>query len=163
MDYPKRKPIRLKRYDYSQNGAYFITICAYHMVPYFGDVGNITPAKQMIMKTFREIINSFDHVYCPKFVVMPNHLHAMIVIKRTDTEYAPAISTVIQSFKRLSTIRYCKLVHSGYAKPFDGALWQRSYYDRVIRNDFEYAEVLRYIEENPRKWLLNRCEPDLIF
>ena len=160
MDYPKRKSIRLQNYDYSQNGAYFITICTYHSFPYFGNVGSMTIAKQMIVFALKKTLAQYDGITCPKMVIMPNHLHAVILIDRAHTGCAPTLMDVIQSFKRYSTVLYCRLVHQGLAKPFDKHLWQRSFYDRVIRDDEEYTAVLKYLDENPLKWTithLNEC------
>ena len=147
--------MRLPNFDYSQNGAYFITIRTHHAECLFGAVGVMTQAKRMMIDTFFEVIHSYPRVYCPKMVVMPNHVHAVIVIQRADVESAPTIADIVQSFKRYSTIRYCTLVNNGCALTFQRKLWQRSYYDRVIRSEQEYIAALKYIDENPLKWKLS--------
>ena len=84
---------------------------------------------------------------------MPNHFHAIIVLgARADMESAPTVSDIIRDFKRQTTIEYIKLVKSGLAAPFDGKLWQRSFYDHVIRNQQDFDEIYRYISENPTRW-----------
>jgi REP element-mobilizing transposase RayT len=148
----ERKQLRLKGWDYSKNGAYFITICTKDKKHLFGHVGADSISAQMIDKTFNEIIGKYNNVYCSKYVIMPNHFHAIIHIERADMESAPTISKVIQEFKRYSTIEYIKLVKQDILPPFDKQLWQRSYFDHVIRNQQDYEDAWNYIEGNPSKW-----------
>ena len=109
MDLPKRKQIRLKEFDYSQNGAYFVTICTKDRKMLFGDVG-------------------------------------------ADSISAPTISEIVQEFKRYSTLEYIKLVKEKLLPPFDKQIWQRSFYDHVIRNEYDYRGIWEYIDTNPLKW-----------
>ena len=67
-------------------------------------------------------------------------------------ESAPTISQIVQTFKRYSTIEYAKMVKNGVLPPFDNKIWQRSFYDHVIRNRDDYNEIYKYIQENPSKW-----------
>ena len=152
----KRKPTRLKKYDYSTEGAYFITICTKDKKHLFGPVGADSISARMIKQTFTETIKQFDGIEAPIFVVMPNHLHAIITISRADMESAPTISHVIQAFKRYSTIQYIKLVQKGKAVPFEKQIWQRSFYDHIIRNQQDYDEIYNYIVNNPAKWKLDK-------
>ena len=154
---PKRKSHHLQGYDYSQNGAYFITICTHQRKMLFGPnrapVGADSISARMVKKIFSETIARYQSVSSPIFVVMPNHFHAIIVLgARADMESAPTVSDIIRDFKRQTTIEYIKLVKSGLAAPFDGKLWQRSFYDHVIRNQQDFDEIYRYISENPTRW-----------
>ena len=106
----------------------------------------------MVERTFIETIGQYNGVESPIFVVMPNHFHAIISISRADMESAPTVSEIMQSFKRYSTLEYIKLVKDGKVPPFDKQIWQRSFYDHVIRNREDYDEVYKYISENPLKW-----------
>ena len=106
----------------------------------------------MIERTFLETIRQYSCVDSPIYVVMPNHFHAIITISRADMESAPTISEIIQSFKRYSTIEYVKMVNDGTLPPFEKQIWQRSFYDHVIRNRDDYDEIYKYIYENPMKW-----------
>lgn len=151
-DLPKRKPNRLKRFDYSTNGAYFVTICTKNKQCIFGSVGADSISARMIDSIFIKTINEYPNVYSPKYVIMPNHFHAIIVIDRADMESAPTVSEVIQSFKRQTTIEYIKLVKTGVLPPFDKAIWQRSFYDHIIRNENDYNEIWQYIDHNPQQW-----------
>ena len=149
---PNRKSIRLTEYDYSQNGAYFITICTKDRRCLFGAVGADSISARMIERTFREIIAQYIGIESPIFVVMPNHFHALITIERADMESAPTLSTIMQEFKRYSTVEYTKLVKQGLAMPYDKQVWQRSFYDHVIRGQSDYDDIYRYIENNPAQW-----------
>ena len=87
---------------------------------------------------------------------MPDHIHLLIAIKRADMESAPTISKILQEFKRLYTIKYIQCVKEGKLPTFDKKIWQRSYYDHVIRDEEEYRAYIKYIYENPIKWEYNK-------
>ena len=148
----KRKPTRLKNFDYSTTGAYFITICTKDRKMLFAPVGADSISARMIERTFLETIDRYSGVDSPIYVIMPNHFHAIITISRADMESAPTVSEIVQSFKRYSTIVYAKMVKDGVLPPFDKQIWQRSFYDHVIRNRDDYNEVFKYIYENPMRW-----------
>ena len=150
---PKRASIRLKNFDYSTTGAYFITICTRGRVPLFGPVGADSRSARMVARTFVETIGRYQCVESPIYVVMPNHFHAIITISRADIESAPTVSDIVQSFKRYSTIEYIRMVKEGILPPFEKQIWQRTFYDHVIRNHNDYSEVYKYIYENPIKWV----------
>ena len=152
MNYPKRKRTRLKDFDYSQNGAYFITICTKDKKCLFSSVGADSISARTIETTFLETIENYPQVDCPIYVIMPNHIHAIITILRADMESAPTISEIIQTFKRYSTVEYIKLVKQGIVPPFEKQIWQRSFHDHIIRNEQDYLEIWKYIEHNPVKW-----------
>ena len=126
---------------------------------------------RIIKNTFIQTINMYEYIHCPIYVVMPNHFHCIIAIQRdgenaadiesradmetrADMESAPTVSLpdVIQSFKRHSTIEYIKLVKQNILPPFDKQIWQRGYYEHIIRNEHEYQKIYEYIENNPIKW-----------
>ena len=155
---PKRKSHHLQGYDYSQNGAYFITICTHQRRMLFGPnrapVGADSISARMAARVFREIIGQYPAVHCRYFVVMPNHFHALVEIERAgaDMESAPTIISIVQAFKRYSTVEYIRLVKRGQAAPFDKHLWQRSFHDHVIRNETDYRMIAEYIQSNPQLW-----------
>ena len=152
MELPKRKSPRIPGYDYSTNGAYFITVCTYEKKQLFGSIGADSISARMVERTFLETIQKYDNVKSPVYVVMPNHFHAIIQIERVDMESAPTISQIIQSFKRYSTVEYIKLVNENKLPRFDGKVWQRSFHDHVVRGEKDYLEIWNYIEGNPSKW-----------
>lgn len=156
----KRKPLRLKGYNYSRNGAYFVTICtadrrrllgkifvgdAHRGVPHM-ELSEIGEIVQQYIETINVIYPDID---VDKYIIMPNHLHIIIVISQeasnggTPRCASPTKSTlakVINAFKSLTTRR------------FGESLWQRSYYDHIIRNEDDYLQKWQYIDENPAKW-----------
>ena len=173
-DIPRRKEIRLQHFDYGTPGAYFITICTKNRKilfdtvlrtelaeDYFVGADSISArsaASRIIENTFTETLLQYKEIKSPIFVIMPNHFHAIITISqnsrflREDMESSPTISQIVQSFKRRSTIEYGKMVKMGMIPPYDGQIWQRSFYDHVIRNDADYEEIYKYIYENPIHW-----------
>lgn len=157
MKYLKRKTLRLNEYDYSQNGAYFITICTYEKRHLFGQIENCqiayNNAGQMI-KQHLEYINNYDDVTLDKYVVMPNHVHAVIMIRHDSTTQRsyPTLSEYIRRFKMMTTKSYIDGVKAGEYPRFDKTIWQKSFYDHIIRDENEYLRVWKYIDENPLKW-----------
>ena len=158
---PDRKRLRLKNYDYSSNGAYFITICTKNRTTLFSIVGadpiSALPASSLssavVENAFLETVARYDGVEAPVYVLMPNHFHAIITFSRADKESAPtSLSAFVRDFKRHSTSAYADLVKQGRLPPFDGQLWQRSYYDHIIRNRDDYLAIAKYIHENPSNW-----------
>ena len=158
---PERKSPRMKNFDYSKTGAYFITICTKDRKMLFDPiVGADSISARMVERTFLETIEHYNGVASPVYVVMPNHFHAIITISRADMESAPTVSEIVQAFKRYSTIEYIKMVKKGSVPPFDKQIWQRSFYDHIIRNHDDYNEVFRYIRENPMRWKADRFNTD---
>ena len=152
MELPRRKSPRIPGYDYSTNGAYFITVCTHEKRPIFGPVGADSISARMVKRIFLETVQKFDNVKSPIYVVMPNHFHAIIQIERADMESAPTISEIIRDFKRYSTLEYIRLVKTGILSPFEGKIWQRSFHDHVIRDEAGYLKIWNYIDGNPSKW-----------
>ncbi len=149
---PKRKDLRLKNYDYSEAGAYFVTICTKNREMLFAPVGADSISARMIEQTFLDVISKYSHIESNVYVVMPNHFHAIIEMSRADMESAPTVSQIVQEFKRYSTLEYIKLVKKGVVPPFEKQIWQRGFYDHIIRDKKDYEEISKYIYENPIKW-----------
>ena len=153
---PKRRLHHLQNYDYSQNGAYFITICTQGRKMFFGpnreDVGADSISARMVARTFRAVIDQYPAVHCHYFVVMPNHFHALVELARADMESAPTVIQIVQAFKRYSTIEYIRLVRAGQAMPFEKHLWQRSFHDHIVRNETDCRMIAEYIQSNPQNW-----------
>jgi len=156
-----RRSIRLKGYDYSSSGSYYITICTQDRENLFGDVVGadsisalmeLNHAGKMIETIYNETIDSYKNITSDIYIIMPNHLHCIISISRADIESAPTIGDVMQSFKRNTTIKYINGVKSGIYPPFNKRIWQRDYYEHIIRDEEEYNQKWRYIDENPARW-----------
>ncbi len=160
-DLPQRKNIRLKDYDYSLNGAYFITICIKDRHELLGKIygwcnDRVAPIIELseygiIVKKYIENINSvYNSILVDKYAVMPNHIHLLIFlhngqigISRSDEVIAPyktSIPTVIRSFKTF------------VSKECGFSIWQASYHDHIIRNEEDYRNHWRYIDENSARW-----------
>ena len=122
----------------------------------FGAVGADSISARMITRVFQEVIDEYEGITAPIYVVMPNHFHAIITIEaRADMESAPTISEVVQAFKRYAIVEYSKMVHQGLLPPYNKSIWQRGYYDHVIRDQTDYDDIYRYIENNPTQWELD--------
>ena len=151
MNLPSRKQNRLENYDYGQNGAYFVTICVKDrkriLCDIVGDDAHIVPKKYgcIIEKYIRNVPE------IEKYIIMPDHIHMIIRIDN-GTMWASSptnkISNIIRSLKTLTT------------KEIGESIFQRSYYDHVIRNQDDYNEIWQYIENNPKKWILTKETQD---
>jgi REP element-mobilizing transposase RayT len=108
-------------------------------------------AGKMIETIYNETINSYKNVTSDICVIMPNHLHCILFISRADIESAPTIGDIMQSFKRNTTIKYINGVKSGIYPPFNKRIWQRDYFEHIIRDKNDYEQRWQYIDENPAK------------
>ena len=161
---PNRKSIRLKNYDYSSNGYYFVTICTQNREKLFGEIvgatlrGRPNNPDKIIVKWLLESENKFKDIKIDEYIVMPNHIH--FIIKRTgdhtgstgDHTGSPLLRDIIGWFKTMSTNEYIAGVKDGRFMPFKGRLWQRNYYEHIIRNYDDYINIAEYIQNNPLKW-----------
>ena len=158
LDLPKRKLMRLNNYDYRQNGAYFITICTEKRLPLLGKIENsvliLNSAGVMVFDKLAELSRFYPELNVDKFIVMPNHLHAIMMIQQggTTRRSFPTLSDYIRRFKTLTTKLYIDGVKNSIYPKFDKKVWQRSYHDRIIRNEQEYQKTWEYIDTNPIEW-----------
>lgn len=151
---PQRKLPRLEGYDYSQNGAYFITICVQNRLNLFGEIIEqkmfLNDAGQMVHSYLQEIPSKFVDVEPDLFVVMPNHIHVIIV--KTSESPVSNMSSIVQWFKRITTNQYIKGVKQKNWQPFNKRLWQQSFYDHIIRNENALKSLREYVLYNPQLW-----------
>jgi putative transposase len=186
-----RRSIRLKEYDYSQAGLYFITICCKNRACLFGDITDgemvLNDAGQMVATQWLELSNRFKNIELHEYVVMPNHFHGILQIvgatlvvaqnnneiqNKTDTQnnsetqkgqphgIAPTgitptgktVGDMVGAFQSIATVEYIRGVKNNNWQPFDGKLWQRNYWEHIIRNENEYNRIAQYIINNPIKW-----------
>ena len=162
---PRRKRLRLKDYDYSQNGAYFVTICTHKKANLLADVDivgadlRVRPniAGQMVLQKLNMLEQKFDGIILDYHCVMPNHIHFIIFNYAQAGGHAGSpLQTVIQWFKTQTTNEYIKMVKSRILKPFDERVWQRSYYEHVVRCEQDLFEIRKYIEGNPINWIKDK-------
>jgi putative transposase len=204
-----RRSIRLKGYDYSQAGLYFITICCQNRAHLFGEIRRGTPcgypemilndAGKMIEHEWQKLTDRFNNIELHEFVVMPNHFHcifqivgATLVVDQnknvvdqnidipvgnfndengitkiydvnfgdqdgqpqgiTPTDIEKTVGDIIGAFKSITTVEYINGVKNNNWQTFDGKLWQRNYWEHIIRNDKSYQKISEYIIDNPSKW-----------
>ena len=152
---PNRKQIRLKNYDYSRDGYYFITICTHNRQPlFYKPVGAdlcVRPnnPEKMIEKWLSEIENKYEQIKICKYVLMHDHIH--FIISKTGGHAGPPLQDIIKWFKTMTTNDYIKNVKAGKYMPFKNKIWQRSFYEHVIRDKNDYIKILEYMENNVLK------------
>jgi REP element-mobilizing transposase RayT len=158
-NHPNRKPVRLKAYDYAQNGAYFVTVCTHERKPILSKIvgDGLHPVPQTELTTIGQEVgasiaymNSRYGDIIEKYVIMPNHFH-MIVLLQSGGQGNPPLQDVVGRIKSYTTKRYNEMMQTE-----NETLWQRSFYDHIIRSEQEYNEVWRYVDENPFKWQEDR-------
>ena len=173
----RRRSVRLKDYDYSQAGAYFITVCTHNRECLFGEVKDgemiSNDAGRMIEKWYRELPKKFDGIALDEYIIMPNHIHYIIenigpvgadlcVCPRNADAGEPVCSPlpkIVQWFKTMTTNEYIQNVKENGWQSFNGKLWQRNYYENIIRNDDELNQMREYILQNPPRWELDEENP----
>jgi len=169
-----RRSIRLKNYDYSKSGAYFITICTKNRQCLFGEIVNgemiLNDGGKIVEKCWIDIPEHFPNAILDEFIIMPNHIHGIIILNELDFDNVGAnmvvdvgannhsppqndrphgttrtIGSIIRGFKIGVTkwFRQNSNIHT---------VWQRNYYDHIIRNEIELIKIRKYIINNPRNW-----------
>jgi REP element-mobilizing transposase RayT len=164
-----RSSTRLKGYDYSQAGAYSVTICTQDRECLFGDVFDgamrLNDAGQMVHKIWNDLSVKYPDIETDEFVVMPNHVHGIIMLSgRGDIGHPRgtlpgSVGRIVQVFKSLTTHEYIRGIRGNGWPPFNGRLWQRNYYEHIIRSEEEMNRVREYIMGNPLKWAEDKDNP----
>ena len=151
-----RKSIRLKGFDYSTKRHYFITVCSNFRAPLFGYVRHeksiLNDAGLMVDAYWAHLPDKFPNVKLHAFIVMPNHIHGIIEIVDTGGHPGASLHTIVQWFKTMTTNAYIKGVKNHYWQPFYGKLWQRNYWEHIVRNDKNLLFIRDYIINNPKTW-----------
>jgi len=157
-----RQSIRLPGFDYAQAGAYFLTICTYRKQCFFSQIRDnavaLTALGQVVTECWLAIPKHFPHAVVPVHVVMPNHLHGIVMLRKRancrletseafQTPAAGSIPTLVRSLKAAVTL--CAK-RAGLAPLLP--IWQQNYFERALRDGKEYASAERYILENPMRW-----------
>jgi putative transposase len=187
------RSIRLKGFDYSQSGAYFVTVCAENGESLFGEVQNgkmiLNDAGRMIERVWNEMPMHYSGVDVDEFIGMPNHVHGIVIIVGATPRGCPenygcpnetiksvqaqvsgqaqgpaptgsmSLGDVVHRFKSYTTACYRKGVRELMWQPFYGKLWQRYYYEHIIRDGNELTRIREYIIQNPLQWALDRENP----
>ena len=146
---PRRRSLRLPGYDYSQAGAYFITACTQNRVMLFGEVIDcdvrLNEMGAIVQQSWDDLPTHYRGIDLDAFIVMPNHVHGIIIVA-DQCERHHAIPEVVRGFKTFSARR----VNERAGK--SGVLWQRGYYEHVIRNEKALDRIRAYIANNPARW-----------
>ena len=176
---PQRRALRLRNYDYSWPGAYYVTIVTQQREPLFGAIANdevqLNAAGQMIEQWWQELLHKFPQIELDASIIMPNHLHGIIVIpsvgadlrvgpqtqvdpqtpigSQTGEHTGSPLPTIMQWFKTMTTNAYIRGVKEFGWPAFPGKLWQRSFYEHVVRDEVDLNRIREYIANNPLKWL----------
>lgn len=172
QEHCRRRSLRLWGYDYSQAGAYFVTICTQSRQRRFGDIVDgemrLNEAGRMVESVWEQLPARFPTFESDSFLVMPNHIHGILVLvgaglalpvkgaasSAPTTTRSITLSDVVRVFKSMSAIDVNRfLSRSGQS------LWQRSYYEHIVRNDTSLNRIREYIATNPLRWELDRENP----
>ncbi len=180
-----RRSIRLKGYDYSRAGLYFITICVQDRICIFGKIMDgemiLNDAGKMIEKWYFELENKYPDKKCHEMIVLPNHFHCIIEnapkmdahvgasprgpdnaddpnnpnqpqYGPNNNKYNATIGDAMDWFKTMTTNEYIRGVKNINWTPFNKKLWQRNYWEHIIRNERSFQTISKYIINNPSKW-----------
>ncbi|WP_244238712.1 transposase [Actinobacillus indolicus] len=107
----------------------------------------------MVETAYFELEQHFPTIKCLDYVIMPNHIHFILQIENSDKLARHSLFGVIQRFKSRTNVEYIKNVKQNNWQPFNRKLWQRSYYEHIIRNEKDYLTIAEYIENNPLNWM----------
>ena len=157
MELPKRKPTRLKEYDYSNTGVYFITTCTKDRKRLLSEISvgfgiydkpqiTLSQYGAIVEKYIRKISLEHDDISVDRFVIMPNHIHMLVSVQNNigASQVPHPTNETIPKFVSLFK-RYCN-------REVGWNIWQKSYFDHIIRNERDYYEHYKYIENNPAEW-----------
>lgn len=167
----KRKHIRLKAYDYSRCGGCFVTVCVLNKSNVLGEIINgdmrLNDCGNIVKEEWLRMADLRQHVSCGEFIIMPNHLHGIILIysssgiDRATQRVAPtkllsgSLGSIVGQFKSVTAKRINALRGTAGC-----SFWQRSFYDHVIRNESDHDRVCEYIINNPLQWSLDEENPN---
>ena len=153
---PKRKPTAIPHYDYSQYGAYFITICVEGRRPILSKIDSsaqtlLSPAGKIVSEMWLALPQRYpclDPISQSIFVVMPDHIHGILQITAGGASPSPTLHQILGTFKSITTIETNRLLGTPGQK-----LWQRSAYEHILRNQQDFDEAAGYIQGNPARRL----------
>lgn len=157
---PCRKRLRMKGYDYSLAGAYFITVCTHQRQMLFGYAEDgfmhVNRFGKIVKRCWRDLPNHYKHIELDAFMVMPDHVHGIIVIKdRVMDGVRHGLPEIVRAFKSFSARRI------NNARKIAGVhVWQRSYYEHIIRDERAWQRIREYILTNPQNWNRDKNYPN---
>jgi len=147
----RRQSIRLRHYDYSQAGLYFLTICTRNRLCLFGRIINekmvLNDAGNAVNECWYDIPAHYPNIQLHEFIIMPNHIHGIVETKNIPENRVP-LGNIVRGFKTGVT----KWFQQNMRYPVGTSVWQRNYWEHIIRNEQEHAHIAEYIINNPAKW-----------
>ena len=177
----RRKSIRLKEFDYSKPGAYFVTICTHDRKCLFGNIIGekmiLNKSGKMMEHWLMKLPQKFLGIQLDNYIIMPNHIHMIIHIVGVNPRVCPnesqkiqegehtgsprqiSLPEIVQWFKTMTTNNYIRNVKRNHWKPFNKKFWQRGYYEHIIRNEKSLDRIRHYIINNPLKWEIDKNNP----
>lgn len=158
-----RRSIRMEGYDYSQAGVYFVTVCVKDRECLLGEIGGgkmvLNEMGKIVEETWNDLTNHIENIELDEFMVMPNHVHGIVVIKsekKTESRKRHGLSEIVRQFKTFSAKRINQIRHSP-----GNSLWHRNYYEHIIRGRVEWNQLREYIANNPMHWPLDPENPSV--
>ncbi len=159
---PKRKNPRLKNYDYSLNGCYFVTFCVKDRKQIFGEIRKsdnefcqpivaLSDKGKIVDKYINSISKVYKNVFVDNYVIMPDHVHLLISIEQPYSNESNN-----QSDKKISVSTIIKSTKSLISKELNDSIWQKSFFDEIIDNEKAYEKATQYIDDNPVSWFLGK-------
>lgn len=150
--YKRKNSLRLKGYDYSQAGAYFVTILTYKRQHYFGEIidskMSLSPFGEVASRCWYEIPAHMPSVELDAFVIMPNHMHGILIL-HDDSPKNPSLGHVINTYKGAVT-RLTRQAPHHFTD--ENPLWHRNFHDHIIRSNTSYRYIANYVQTNPARW-----------
>ena len=163
----RRRSLRLPRFDYTQQGAYFVTICTRNRACLLGDIVegrmHLSEAGRLAQVAWEDLPHHYPHVQIDVWVIMPNHMHGIVILAEAQAteddmpvdvgaglKPAPTrhgLPEILRAFKTFSA-RRINALHNTVGTPF----WQRNYYEHIIRNEAALNRIRQYIADNPARW-----------
>ena len=165
-EFPKRKPTRLKNFDYNATGAYFITLCTEERQKILSRiVGSdvlggpksveLSPYGIVVNKYIKQMNEFYENITVEQYVIMPDHIHLLLFVRKngsprtsTPTKQTTSVSHFVSTLKR-----FCN-------KEYHRNVWQRGFHDHIIRSREDYDEIVKYIYENPMHWYYNQLNTE---
>ena len=148
---PRRKSLRMKGYDYTQAGGYFVTVATYKHSCLLGEIQNgemrLNSTGKIVEEMLGRLPGRFNGLVLDEYVIMPDHVHLIVIIEDVPGGHRPELGEVIRTFKAGVSLRRNRLPLRG-----SGNLWQRNYYEHIIRDERDLDSCREYIWNNVAAW-----------
>ena len=140
-----RRSLRLPDHDYASSATYFVTVCTYEKLCWFGDIveGQLVPTRagEIVDRVWSSLPNRYEQVLRDAYITMPNHFHGLLTLRQGTT----TLGAIIRTFKGASTFQIRADGEGNFG-------WQRNYHEHIVRNSVAFDRIRTYIQDNPRTW-----------